>query len=92
MAEGRPPYAEVHPMRAIFMIPTKPSPTLKEQEPWSGACHEFIAKCLIKNPVERPSATSLLKQKFITSEYHVQSSTLSTELRELLKCVHFIKI
>jgi serine/threonine kinase 3 len=67
MAEGRPPYAEVHPMRAIFMIPTKPSPTLKEQEPWSGACHEFIAKCLIKNPVERPSATSLLKQKFITS-------------------------
>jgi serine/threonine kinase 3 len=27
MAEGRPPYHNLHPMRAIFMIPANPPPT-----------------------------------------------------------------
>ena len=66
MAEGRPPYAEVHPMRAIFMIPTKPSPTLKDQEGWSPDFHDFIARCLIKSPEERPSATAMLKHKLFS--------------------------
>ena len=66
MAEGRPPYAEVHPMRAIFMIPTKPSPTLKDQEGWSADFHDFIARCLIKSPEERPSATAMLKHKLFS--------------------------
>ena len=30
MAEGRPPYSDIHPMRAIFMIPTRPPPTLTD--------------------------------------------------------------
>ena len=28
MAEGAPPHANLHPLRAIFVIPTKPAPTL----------------------------------------------------------------
>lgn len=28
MAEGKPPLGNVHPMRAIFMIPSRPPPTL----------------------------------------------------------------
>ena len=27
MAEGRPPYHDLHPMRAIFMIPANPPPS-----------------------------------------------------------------
>ena len=42
-AEGRPPYAKVHSMRAIFMISTKPSPTLKDQEGCSAEFQDFIA-------------------------------------------------
>jgi serine/threonine kinase 3 len=64
MAEGRPPYADVHPMRAIFMIPTKPPPSVKEPEKFSPEFCDFISKCLVKNPEERPSATALLQQKF----------------------------
>ena len=30
LAEGRPPNAEMHPMRAIFLIPTRPPPTLRK--------------------------------------------------------------
>ncbi|KAL3072694.1 hypothetical protein niasHS_017668 [Heterodera schachtii] len=67
LAEGRPPHAEIHPMRAIFMIPTKPPPTLKIPEEWSEMFQEFIAICLVKNPDERTDADSLLKHQFIQS-------------------------
>lgn len=65
MAEGRPPYADVHPMRAIFMIPTKPPPTVKEPDKFSPEFSDFISRCLVKNPEERPSATELLQHKFL---------------------------
>ena len=65
MAEGRPPYADVHPMRAIFMIPTKPPPTLKESDRFSNEFSDFISRCLIKSPDERPSATALSADRFI---------------------------
>ena len=74
MAEGKPPYAEVHPMRvcvrcddvmfyssqAIFLIPMRPPPTFKKPEKWSPLIIDFVAKCLVKTPEERASATSLL--------------------------------
>jgi len=28
LAEQKPPYSNIHPMRAIFMIPSRPPPTL----------------------------------------------------------------
>ena len=65
MAEGRPPYADVHPMRAIFMIPTKPPPTLKESDKFSNEFSDFISRCLVKSPEERPSATQLSAHRFI---------------------------
>lgn len=65
MAEGKPPHAEIHPMRAIFMIPTKPPPTLKIPDEWSPALNDFIAHCLVKNPEERAVADDLLKHEFL---------------------------
>jgi serine/threonine kinase 3 len=35
MAEGKPPYGDIHPMRAIFMIPTKPPPSFRYLLPLS---------------------------------------------------------
>lgn len=66
MAEGRPPYSNIHPMRAIFMIPSRAPPKLSEPSNWSDDFNDFIAKCLIKNPDDRPTATELLKHPFIT--------------------------
>eukprot|EP00211_Chloroparvula_japonica_P003436 CAMPEP_0119124176 /NCGR_PEP_ID=MMETSP1310-20130426/3868_1 /TAXON_ID=464262 /ORGANISM="Genus nov. species nov., Strain RCC2339" /LENGTH=442 /DNA_ID=CAMNT_0007114087 /DNA_START=139 /DNA_END=1467 /DNA_ORIENTATION=+ len=65
LAECRPPYANIHPMRAIFMIPSRPPPKLSAPDKWSADFNDFIAKCLTKNPDERPSADDLLAHPFI---------------------------
>ncbi|XP_043363484.1 serine/threonine-protein kinase 3 isoform X4 [Dermochelys coriacea] len=63
MAEGKPPYADIHPMRAIFMIPTNPPPTFRKPELWSDEFTDFVKKCLVKNPEQRATATQLLQEE-----------------------------
>ncbi|KAH7849471.1 hypothetical protein Vadar_018324 [Vaccinium darrowii] len=65
MAEGLPPRSTVHPMRVLFMISIEPAPMLEDKEKWSLVFHDFIAKCLTKEPRLRPTASELLKHKFI---------------------------
>ncbi|XP_063070889.1 serine/threonine-protein kinase 3/4-like [Engraulis encrasicolus] len=65
MAEGKPPYADIHPMRAIFMIPTNPPPTFRAPEQWSEPFNDFVKQCLVKNPENRATATQLLQHSFI---------------------------
>ncbi|XP_037108451.1 serine/threonine-protein kinase 4-like isoform X2 [Syngnathus acus] len=65
MAEGRPPYADIHPMRAIFMIPSNPPPTLRDPDAWSPQFRDFVSQCLVKNPEKRATATQLLQHAFI---------------------------
>ncbi|XP_045079040.1 serine/threonine-protein kinase 4-like [Coregonus clupeaformis] len=65
MAEGKPPYADIHPMRAIFMIPTNPPPTFRNPDLWSELFRDFVIQCLVKNPENRATATQLLQHRFI---------------------------
>lgn len=65
MAEGKPPYGDIHPMRAIFMIPTKPPPSFREPDKWNPEFIDFVNVCLVKNPDERATATDLLNHIFI---------------------------
>nr|XP_023013766.1 serine/threonine-protein kinase hippo-like [Leptinotarsa decemlineata] len=65
MAEGKPPYGDIHPMRAIFMIPTKPPPSFREPDRWSNEFTDFVSICLVKNPEERATATDLLSHPFL---------------------------
>uniref|UniRef100_H2Z342 non-specific serine/threonine protein kinase n=1 Tax=Ciona savignyi TaxID=51511 RepID=H2Z342_CIOSA len=65
MAEGKPPYSDIHPMRAIFMIPTKPPPTFRDPEKWSETFINFVSQCLVKSPAQRATATTLLQHDFI---------------------------
>ncbi|KAK7915736.1 hypothetical protein WMY93_011497 [Mugilogobius chulae] len=67
MAEGKPPYADIHPMRAIFMIPTNPPPTFRNPDLWSSSFQDFVKQCLVKNPENRATATQLLQHPFIKS-------------------------
>jgi serine/threonine-protein kinase 24/25/MST4 len=64
MVKGEPPMSDLHPMRVLFLIPKNEPPTL-EGEQYSKALKEFIAACLQKDPNQRPSATDLLKHRFI---------------------------
>ncbi|KAJ8570031.1 hypothetical protein K7X08_006608 [Anisodus acutangulus] len=65
MAEGLPPRATVHPMRVLFMISIEPAPMLEDKEKWTLVFHDFVAKCLTKDPRLRPTASEMLKHKFI---------------------------
>jgi serine/threonine kinase 3 len=65
MAEGKPPYGDIHPMRAIFMIPTKPPPSFREPDQWSSDFIDLVSQCLVKNPEERATASDLLRHNFI---------------------------
>ena len=65
MSEGKVPYMEMHPVRAMFMIPGKPPPSFSEPDKWSTEFIEFVSKCLVKNPEKRATATELLKDEFI---------------------------
>lgn len=66
MSEGKPPYGDIHPMRAIFMIPTKPPPTFRDPDRWSQEFKDFVTRCLVKNPEMRATASQLLQHEFIT--------------------------
>ena len=65
MAEGKAPYAEIHPMRAVFMIPTKPPPSFNQPDEWSPEFIDFVSLCLMKNPEDRATASELLQHEFI---------------------------
>eukprot|EP01113_Clastostelium_recurvatum_P035421 TRINITY_DN493_c0_g1_i2.p1 TRINITY_DN493_c0_g1~~TRINITY_DN493_c0_g1_i2.p1 ORF type:complete len:765 (-),score=145.96 TRINITY_DN493_c0_g1_i2:45-2339(-) len=65
MAEGEPPYIDLTPLRALFMITTKGIPPLKEPARWSPEFKTFISMCLATNPKERPTATQLMTHPFI---------------------------
>ncbi|XP_075869343.1 serine/threonine-protein kinase 4-like isoform X1 [Nelusetta ayraudi] len=83
MAEGKPPYADIHPMRAIFMIPTNPPPTFTTPDLWSASFRDFVSKCLVKNPETRATATHLLQHDFIRSAK--PNSTLRALLADALE-------
>ncbi|XP_061614874.1 traf2 and NCK-interacting protein kinase-like isoform X12 [Phyllopteryx taeniolatus] len=64
MAEGAPPLCDMHPMRALFLIPRNPAPRLKSKK-WSKKFQSFIESCLAKSHGQRPSTEQLLKHPFI---------------------------
>uniref|UniRef100_A0A672T6W6 non-specific serine/threonine protein kinase n=1 Tax=Sinocyclocheilus grahami TaxID=75366 RepID=A0A672T6W6_SINGR len=74
MGEGAPPLCDMHPMRALFLIPRNPPPRLKSKK-WSKKFFSFIETCLVKNYNHRPSTEQLLKHPFIRdqpNERHVR--------------------
>ncbi|XP_038050196.1 mitogen-activated protein kinase kinase kinase kinase 4-like isoform X2 [Patiria miniata] len=64
MAEGQPPLCDMHPMRALFLIPRNPPPRMKSKK-WSKKFSNFVEKCLVKNYHDRPNTTQLLKHPYI---------------------------
>ncbi|CED83411.1 pkinase-domain-containing protein [Phaffia rhodozyma] len=75
MAMGEPPYAELHPMKVLFLIPKNPPPTLGPQ--FSKPFREFVSLCLQRDPKERPTAKDLLKHRFMKT---VKRPSFLTEL------------
>ncbi|GAP84079.1 putative mst3-like protein [Rosellinia necatrix] len=77
MANGEPPHANLHPMKALFHIPKNPPPRLEGN--FSKDFKDFITQCLMKDPDQRPSAKELLRHRF------VKTSGKSEALQELIE-------
>jgi len=50
LAKGEPPYAELHPMKVLFLIPKNPPPVLEGN--FTKSFREFVALCLQRDPKE----------------------------------------
>lgn len=69
MAEGHPPLCELHPMRALFLIPRNPPPKLNAKKgKWTPNFVDFVEKTLIKNYQQRPNTDQLLHHPFIKGQ------------------------
>ncbi|GJQ10369.1 hypothetical protein GpartN1_g2160.t1 [Galdieria partita] len=64
MVYGRPPWADTHPMKALFLITKSDPPRLSDE--FSEEFKDFICQCLQKDPEKRKNAESLLQHPFIT--------------------------
>ncbi|XP_059507319.1 mitogen-activated protein kinase kinase kinase kinase 4 [Stegostoma tigrinum] len=67
MAEGAPPLCDMHPMRALFLIPRNSPPKLKSKK-WSKKFINFVENCLVKNHLHRSTTEALLKHSFIRDQ------------------------
>lgn len=77
LANGEPPYSDIHPMKVLFLIPKNSPPRL--QGNFSKPFKDFVELCLKRLPAERPSAKDLLKHPFIRK---AKKTTYLTELLE----------
>ncbi|KAK6361922.1 putative protein serine/threonine kinase [Orbilia blumenaviensis] len=77
LANGEPPYADIHPMKVLFLIPKNPSPALEGD--FTPLFKEFVDLCLKKDPKDRPTARDLLKHPFVR---RAKKTTYLTELIE----------
>lgn len=93
LARGEPPYADLHPMKVLFLIPKNPPPTLDFTNPSSSSSvnnmpqfskgfKEFVSLCLQRDPNMRPSAKELLKHRFIKN---AKRASYLTELIDRLE-------
>lgn len=71
---GHPPLCELHPMRALFLIPRNPPPKLNTKKgKWSSTFVDFVEKTLIKNYQNRPDTDQLLHHSFIKGQQNERS-------------------
>jgi serine/threonine-protein kinase 24/25/MST4 len=92
LARGEPPLSEYHPMRVLLLIPKAESPVLEGS--YSRDFKDFVSKCLVKNPRERPTgillhffpvliaARELLKHRFIRTAGQTEGLQELIERRE----------
>ncbi|ORX37773.1 kinase-like domain-containing protein [Kockovaella imperatae] len=78
LAMGEPPYADLHPMKVLFLIPKNPPPQLDESR-FSRTFRDFVSLCLQRDPRMRPTAKELLRHKFIKT---ARKASYLTELIE----------
>ena len=66
MIENEPPYLDEEPLKALYMIATNGTPTLKKPEKLSRSLKSFLAVCLCADVKSRATADELLQHEFMS--------------------------
>ncbi|KAF9002393.1 Pkinase-domain-containing protein [Hymenopellis radicata] len=79
MIENEPPYLDEEPLKALYLIATNGTPTLKKPEALSKELKGFLAVCLCVDVSSRATANELLQHEFL------QKACSSPSLAPLLR-------
>ena len=80
MIENEPPYLDEEPLKALYMIATNGTPTLKKPEKLSRELKGFLAVCLCADVKSRATADELLQHEFLRK---------ACPISELPRLLHF---
>ena len=69
---GRPPYFDLQPLSAMYNIVQDPHPPLPTGV--SAQLEDFLLKCFLKDPLQRPSAKDLIKHTWIVESKRTMKS------------------
>jgi serine/threonine kinase 3 len=86
--------AQLHPMRAIFAIPSRDPPTVQDPTAWSPTFLDFVGKCLQKDFKDRPTARQLLTHPFVAASVaRIEAADAKSPLLQELvsKCMPLIE-
>jgi len=86
MAEGEPPFLDMPPLRALFLISTEGVPPLQHEDFWSTQMKTFLYSCVNTEADQRPTPAELLKQPFckLAGDYST-IRTLISEYQQIKK-------
>ncbi|XP_005188793.2 neither inactivation nor afterpotential protein C [Musca domestica] len=84
LADGKPPFYDMHPSRALFQIVRNPPPTLFKPSNWSQQLIDFIAECLEKNQENRPMMVEMVEHPFL-NELFDNDDEMRNDISELLE-------
>ena len=87
IAEKNPPLSDIHPMRALKMIPSSDLGLAKPKN-FSKPFVDFVNSCLIKDPNQRPSAAVLLNHAFLKMGAELPRQEL---IKQMVDKVMYIK-
>ena len=87
LAEKEPPLADIHPMRALYLIPNTDLGLAKPKN-FSKGFNDFIATCLVRDPMKRLGASKLLEHPFLAkvkngSLAHSKATVLSNVVQKV---------
>ncbi|KAG8740710.1 Protein kinase [Ceratobasidium sp. 414] len=66
MIENEPPYLDEEPLKALYLIATNGTPTLKKPETLSRELKSFLSVCLCVDVKSRATADELLQHEFLS--------------------------
>jgi len=67
MSQGRPPNNDINSIEKLPQLAERDPPTFKEPKKYSTWFIDFLKRCLVKDPAQRPSAIELLLDVFMTT-------------------------